>query len=64
MTNQKSTKQGRYDNKRPKLTWRVPEGRKDAVEEVMNRLELSKQEFVDRLFQLAFTALQDEAGVR
>ena len=64
MTNQKSTKQGRYDNKRPKLTWRIPEGRKDDVHEVLERLGLNKQEFVDRLFNLAFAALQDEAGVR
>lgn len=57
-------KQTRYDNKRPKLTWRMPEEQKHSIETVMERLGLTKQQFVDRLFQLGFAALEDEAGVR
>lgn len=52
-----------YSRKRPKITWREHEKDKDAIEVVRSRLELSGQQFIDRLFQIGFPVLLEEAGL-
>lgn len=55
-------KYGKYSALRPTYSWRVPREYKDDVEAIMDNLGIqSKQDFVARLFDIAFPVLLNES---
>jgi hypothetical protein len=50
-----------YSDKRPQYPFRLPEQQKDEVEQMRLQLGLSKQDFMEQVFNLGYPLLQKVA---